>query len=1075
MNLPSRLVGVCLALTIFSACGSDDTGPICVASECDGVCVANECIATGDGGVDALPDIATDIPLVRDTPEEASDFAVQCERNTDCRSGYCVDTADGRACSVFCTDACPEPDWTCRVVENSGGDVVSICLPDAAVLCRPCGTDSECGGLDDLCLELADGDFCGRECDGTDPCPDGYRCDEVSIGAELAQQCVPEVGGCGDCIDRDGDGRGEGDGCVAGDCDDLDSRVFEGAPELCDGDDNDCDEEVDEGIEFETDEANCGGCGVVCAPDNGSGECIDAACVVVGCDDGFFDDDGSAANGCEYACEPSGEELCDDEDNDCDGETDEDIDLLGDPANCGACGTICEVDGASAICVAGECGLGDCDDGLANCNGFVEDGCETVLASDAEHCGVCENLCAFDNASASCSGGSCQIGDCAEGFDDCDTLRSTGCETNLLTDLEHCGACRSLCEFATTAAVCEAGLCEPSLCEGGLLDCDDDLETNGCEVDPTGDGLNCGGCGIECAFVNAAATCDESRCEMGDCEGPFRDCANGPADGCETDTDTSVVNCGSCGRTCAFPNAEASCGEGECVMGACLDGWADCINGDTDGCETRIESDPGNCGGCGDLCEFDNAQGICSGGDCSMGACVLGRADCNEDDVDGCERNLVDDALHCGACENACDDTNATAICEDRACSIDECDEGFDDCNGAAFDGCEVELESDDLHCGECRNSCVASGGDAVCIAGDCEVLECDAGFGDCDGRYDTGCEVPLVASLGHCGECFNVCSYDNGFAACRFAECEFLACDTGWGDCNDDVDIDGCETDLDTSLDHCGVCGLQCDIAGANEVCSGGVCTFTGCEENRDGCVDGPENGCETDLLIDPDHCGVCDTSCDLDFTLTGCAAGECEVLGCIEGYENCDDGIDGCDTNVVADPSNCGDCGIVCAADNATTGCDVDGCFIASCTGGYTDDDGLYSTGCEEPPDGGGPDRSGTFSLTPTISYSCVDLIFGSTVISLNETSWPFSYSGSMAVALSRTVMQQTPVPSGDDFAVSGIVAGDCLETYQLVGTFSDDDNWTGTLSLTLSGATCGFTNCANQTWPVSGARVP
>jgi hypothetical protein len=74
-----------------------------------------------------------------------------------------------------------------------------------------------------------------------------------------------------------------------------------------------------------------------------------------------------------------------------------------------------------------------------------------------------------------------------------------------------------------------------------------------------------------------------------------------------------------------------------------------------------------------------------------------------------------------------------------------------------------------------------------------------------------------------------------------------------------------------------------------------------------------------------------------------------------------------------------------------------------------------------------------------------------------------------------MSRTVMQQTPAPSGDAFSVTGIVAGDCQESYTLTGTFSDDDNWSGTLSLTLSGATCGFTNCSNETWPVSGTRVP
>ncbi len=43
------------------------------------------------------------------------------------------------------------------------------------------------------------------------------------------------------CVDEDLDGYGEGDACLGLDCDDTNAATFPDAPELCDGQDNDCD------------------------------------------------------------------------------------------------------------------------------------------------------------------------------------------------------------------------------------------------------------------------------------------------------------------------------------------------------------------------------------------------------------------------------------------------------------------------------------------------------------------------------------------------------------------------------------------------------------------------------------------------------------------------------------------------------------------------------------------------------------------------------------------------------------------------------------------------------------------
>jgi hypothetical protein len=83
--------------------------------------------------------------------------------------------------------------------------------------------------------------------------------------------------------------------------------------------------------------------------------------------------------------------------------------VLGTTDNCGTCGHRCSGRNATWSCVAGECTFAGCLDGFDNCNHSVADGCEAVLASDGDNCGMCGNQCLL-GLGLICVGGSCVLG-----------------------------------------------------------------------------------------------------------------------------------------------------------------------------------------------------------------------------------------------------------------------------------------------------------------------------------------------------------------------------------------------------------------------------------------------------------------------------------------------------------------------------------------------------------------------------------------------------------------------------------------------------------------------------------------
>jgi hypothetical protein len=175
-------------------------------------------------------------------------------------------------------------------------------------------------------------------------------------------------------VDQDGDGYGTNDpafpvaracalpsgyALVAGDCDDFDASIHPGATEVCNGKDDNCNGQIDEGlprqfycvdrdgdghgVPAEGDEASCkampgyGDCGGDC-DDSDPTQWVQLTCGVGWCR--------RDALGCSMLCTPGAPrvEVCNDFDDDCDGVVDNGSDLQ----LCGAPGLKC----IAGVCVA---------------------------------------------------------------------------------------------------------------------------------------------------------------------------------------------------------------------------------------------------------------------------------------------------------------------------------------------------------------------------------------------------------------------------------------------------------------------------------------------------------------------------------------------------------------------------------------------------------------------------------------------------------------------------------------------------------------------------------------------------
>lgn len=348
-----------------------------------------------------------------------------------------------------------------------------------------------------------------------------------------------------------------------------------GSKELCDGIDNDCDGVSDNGDSL-------------CADyfQHGLGACQEESCVFSGCINGWFDANNDLADGCECQKSNGGVELCDGKDNDCDGV----IDNLE---------TLCNnLSNGAGSCLGGKCVISNCDNGYYDINKDGIDGCEYYCVPQNSGVETCDNE---DN-------------DC-NGFvdDNTDVICSTICEAGV-----------QICLGGVLQA-CNAREPEAERCDGVDNDCDgtpDNLTTL-CSDLPGGSG-----------------SCSGGKCVVSRCDDGYYDINKSGSDGCEYNCIPLRPGVESCDNEDNDCNGKVDDNSDIACSNNCGTGWKICKNGVLADCDAPPMSE--------ETC--DNKDNDCNGIvddvvnlDCDS-ACGTGVRSCINGHWLGCDTPSFKDA-----------------------------------------------------------------------------------------------------------------------------------------------------------------------------------------------------------------------------------------------------------------------------------------------------------------------------------------------------------------------------------------------------------------------------------------------
>ncbi len=536
---------------------------LCIETESLGKICSQTCTTKVDCSLDfeCIIDEIQGLDQVRFCAPKASPVMLchACEISEDCGQDgdFCLQIGHKGYCGDSCNEDadCPDQSKCTDVSFDAQSDLIKVLsgenllqrLKDQNKItfdenqktikqCVPISRECQSCQDDDL-----DGYGVGADCLGSD-CNDHHPL----VYQNAKEQCDSMDNNCNGVIDEGLDPSDAGDlNCVqVGVCQNSQIACRQGAwscgypnqyqeeEQQCDGFDNDCDGQTDEHVDLQSDINHCGRCSTVCAAQFSQVACHEGLCQIDVCEENHYDLNGVYADGCEYACVKTGQEVCDGTDNDCNGKIDDGFDLSTDLENCGGCGNRCVYVNADSVCELGHCNFISCRDGFFNANQALDDGCE--YACHAQGAEVCNGV-----------------------DDDCNGITDDGFD--LETDVNHCGSCQMACHYANGQARCDEGTCEMFGCQPGFHNLN--LRVNdGCEY-----------------------ACIPSNRSIEICDRLDNDCDGITDDGFDLQRD--VRNCGQCSNQCNFAHASSFCQRGTCQMGVCQPGFYDLNEDPSDGCE----------------------------------------------------------------------------------------------------------------------------------------------------------------------------------------------------------------------------------------------------------------------------------------------------------------------------------------------------------------------------------------------------------------------------------------------------------------------------------------------------------